>query len=81
MLKCQSTCPTLVFVLKKTLQALDDMPKDYLHNKRDSFALLKVLTNIKGFFSGGGGCDSYAHSDTCLSRLHVQLTSCYSASL
>lgn len=33
MLKCRSTCSALVFVLKKTLQALDDMPKDHLHKK------------------------------------------------
>lgn len=50
MLKCRSTCSVLVFVLKKTLQALDDMPKDHLH-KKDSFTLLKDLTNIKVFLS------------------------------
>lgn len=38
MLKCQSTCSMLVFVLKKTSQALDDIPEDHLH-KKDSFTL------------------------------------------
>lgn len=33
MLKYQSTCSMLVFVLKKTPHALDDMPKDHLHKK------------------------------------------------
>lgn len=49
MLKCRSTCSMLVFVLKKTSQALDDVPEDHLHNKV-SFTLLKDLTNIKDFF-------------------------------
>lgn len=48
MLKCQSTCSMLVFVLKKTSQALDDIPEDHLH-KKETHLLLKDLTNIKGF--------------------------------
>lgn len=50
MLRCCSSCSALVFVLNKTSQASDDVPKDHLH-KRLIYSFKRSNQHEWAFFS------------------------------